>query len=80
MLEAYTGFQAGSTTCRRGRGIPGVGGGATGGRPNNGLPLELNDQPGRPVIGSGNAWYASMCVCVCLCACVCRNCLPSQMS
>ena len=62
MLEAYTGFQAGSTTCRRGRGIPGVGGRATGGRPNNGLPLELSDQPGRPVIGSGNAWYASMCL------------------
>ena len=34
-------------------GIPGAGGGATGGRSGNGLPLGHNDLPGRLVVGSG---------------------------
>ena len=35
-------------------GISGAGGGATGGRSDNGLPLGLNDLPGRLVVGSGS--------------------------
>ena len=53
MVETSAGFRPALLPTRRGRGIPVAGGGAFGGESDNGPPLEHNDLPGRPVVGSG---------------------------